>query len=224
LAVQTKSILLATVGTAALIPTSQAADMQVGPIAAPVALSWAGFYIGGHLGGASAHNRLEGDPEHQVSFVGGGQIGYNFQKGMFVFGAEADASWLANTEDHLQTNNITGVQKGVSLHWLATVRARGGVAFGNWYTYLTTGVAWGEVQLKLQEPCCNRESSYSQTRLGWVFGGGIQHLLTPNVIVGIEALYIDFGSRDIIVREDEGKSRSIKSQAFIARARVDFRF
>src|SRR2546421_919176 len=64
----------------------------------PVAYDWTGFYVGGHVGygwaekdwrdafGLNVSNKTNG-------FLGGGQVGFNYQIGQFVLGAEGDFSW-----------------------------------------------------------------------------------------------------------------------------------
>jgi outer membrane immunogenic protein len=66
---------------------------------------WPGFYVGGHAGGAWGDTGVNdtftyvGDPNFNRSlggtgFIGGGQAGYNFQRGRFVFGVEGDLGYL----------------------------------------------------------------------------------------------------------------------------------
>src|SRR5262249_49788539 len=69
--------------------------------------NWTGFYCGGHVGGAW------GDKDwvavgvgplgsHNVDgFIGGGQVGYNYQVGRWVFGVEADFSWADVNGSHV---------------------------------------------------------------------------------------------------------------------------
>src|SRR5262245_47356685 len=59
-----------------LTAAASAADLRPAykapaPVAAPYNYSWSGFYIGGHAGG--------GWTDGESGFVGGGQIGYNWQ-------------------------------------------------------------------------------------------------------------------------------------------------
>src|SRR3954463_15721237 len=67
--------------------------------ALPVAYDWTGFYIGGHVGYGWA-DKTWSDPfnfgtvSHNADgFLGGGQAGFNYQVGQFVFGAEGDFTW-----------------------------------------------------------------------------------------------------------------------------------
>src|SRR5262245_24391535 len=79
------------------------------PVYAPPPFIWTGFYLGGNIGGAWA-NRDVVDPFLSVNFnngnnngvfIGGGQLGYNWQIGYAVLGIEADFDAAAN-------NNNTG--------------------------------------------------------------------------------------------------------------------
>src|SRR5262249_22873136 len=63
---------------------------------APPPFTWRGFYLGGNLGGAWATSTLS-DQLSKVSFdrdnngfIGGVQVGYNFQVGNLVLGLEWD--------------------------------------------------------------------------------------------------------------------------------------
>ncbi|MBJ7534766.1 porin family protein [Rhodomicrobium vannielii ATCC 17100] len=66
---------------------------------------WQGFYLGGHVGAAWSKADVDdvfdynGDPQFKGNlntngFTGGGQLGYNFQRGNLVFGVEGDIGYL----------------------------------------------------------------------------------------------------------------------------------
>src|SRR5437867_6881602 len=86
------------------LAAASAADLpaKARPYAAP-AYDWSGFYIGGNVGWASGTTSIS-DPgfdwfggtfdRRKDSFTGGGQIGWNHQRGRAVFGVEADMNWL----------------------------------------------------------------------------------------------------------------------------------
>src|SRR5436190_12344754 len=98
-------LLASSVGIAFVPATGQAADMapvfKAPPAVAPVA-AWEGFYIGVHGGAAwqQGQNTFTGYyiappvTTTSTSGVAGGQIGYNWQRGSYVFGVEVDGSWL----------------------------------------------------------------------------------------------------------------------------------
>ncbi len=109
------------------IAASHAADMplkapQPAPVATPM---WAGWYVGLSAGGAWESNYFDCvnctdfpaqvDGTHKGSaFIGGGQIGYNWQQGMFVYGLEGDISGLTKTSG----TYVTRARDGSDL-WLA---------------------------------------------------------------------------------------------------------
>ncbi len=91
-------------------------------------------------------------------FIGGGQIGYNHQFGMFVAGIEADFQALSGkgsgTIGTVQpiigfagNNSVTTLTASNQVDWLGTLRARFGIAAApNMPLYITGGLAYGEVK------------------------------------------------------------------------------
>src|SRR3954468_8663067 len=66
------------------------------PVYAPPPFTWTGLYVGGHVGGAWAHRGisdarfgLDFGRSSDGVFIGGAQVGYNYQFNTFVLGAEA---------------------------------------------------------------------------------------------------------------------------------------
>ncbi len=147
------AILLAT--TAA----GSAADMAVkAPYAAPAPIwNWTGFYIGGHAGAGwgTSESTIDlgrrsadlGAPlglalaqNSKSGFLGGGQIGYNFQSGWAVFGVQADIAGMdvKGTTPCVVVLSCTGES-----NWLATVSGRiGGVVADKTLVYVKGGAAW----------------------------------------------------------------------------------
>ena len=90
-----------------------------------------------------------------ASFIGGGQIGYNFQSGNIVYGVEADlqlmrsrdtinAALLEFTPGVLPTGNITRntfATFSMERQWQATLRGRFGYAWDRLLVYATGGLA-----------------------------------------------------------------------------------
>jgi len=86
-------------GTVALVATgwmasAQAADIPYGSrspytVNQPLNIySWAGPYLGANLG--YAWGSVDHNPTKPSGFVGGAQVGYNWQTGAWVFGVEGD--------------------------------------------------------------------------------------------------------------------------------------
>jgi outer membrane immunogenic protein len=167
---------LATAGTAA------AADLRPAPYA-PIAQSglynWSGAYAGLNLGYEWGH--VTNSAVNPSGMAGGGQIGYNWQNGQFVFGAETDLQF-SGADD-------TFAPFKFSNPWFGTLRGRAGVAFNNVLLYATLGLAYGD--LKAQSAGIDE----TRTELGWTGGVGLEYGFAPNWSARVEYLYLDLGSR-----------------------------
>lgn len=192
-----------------------AADLPVKARPMPVAAvyDWTGFYVGGNVGGSWSNSDvglysiggvaipLTSANSHQTfnGVLGGGQIGYNWQRDKFVFGVEADGAWRnpsASTQlafgNGLDFTTFTTRQDGIG-----TFRARAGIAANNWLFYVTGGAAVEEIEHSFVE---NRPSvagamrtiSSDDTRWGWTVGAGVEAGF-GRWSAGLEYLYADLG-------------------------------
>jgi len=227
-----KGFLIATsAGFAAAMPGAQAADM---PIKAPRYIeqppSWAGWYFGAHAGGiwqqtdASLSYQDNGARDNHTfsksGFIGGGQLGYNWQHGNFVFGLEGDISGVSNKNTG-DRQHETGYQYSSRISWLSTVRGRFGLAVGDTMAYVTAGVAFGGVKSNVNAD--NGDNSNTKTRTGWTVGGGVEHMLTRNWTIGLEALFVDLGKSHVNVTSDN-KTGTFRNQAVIGRVKLNYKF
>jgi outer membrane immunogenic protein len=231
-----KGFLLATsagfAAAAAAVPGAQAADMPIkAPQYLPPPASWAGWYIGAHAGAAWQKTDVNSDagfdggksfiPFNSASisktgFIGGGQIGYNWQSGNFVFGIEADGSGLSGRA----SGAVPYAAYSSRISWLSTVRGRFGLAVGDTMAYATAGVAFGGVKNSV---ILFGEDSYSssKTKTGWTVGGGVEHMLNRNWTIGLEGLFVDLGRSSI---DTEFGSFQFNNQAIIGRLKVNYKF
>jgi len=221
----------------ALAPTADAADMAVKAplLKAPpkLAPSWTGCYIGATVGGASQRSQydepFEGgfDPGDNsgTSFIGGGLIGCNYQTGNFVLGLEGDYSGLSKPSGmYFSEFGETTNSYGSHISWMATIRPRLGVTFGDGSNllYATGGAAFTQVHASGIIFIPSGEGhDYSSSRTGWVAGGGYEKMLTANWIIGLEGLFADFGS---YTSGPSGKSAIVHNTVAIGRARLSFKF
>jgi outer membrane immunogenic protein len=170
-----KKILYAAVATLALsagaATAAQAADVitEQAPAPAPVAVpvfSWTGVYLGANLGYGWAN---AGDDDD--GFVGGGQIGYNYEfDNHLVLGIEGDM-------------DATGMQfDGNDVDYTITGRARLGYAFDRWMVYGTGGIAYAKA------------GDLDDT--GWTAGGGVEWAATDHIVTGLEYLHYGFSDFD----------------------------
>jgi outer membrane immunogenic protein len=172
--------------------------------------NWTGFYAGGHLGCAwgdtdwtFANDSPFSNSGGSTGFdndgwVAGGQIGYNYQSGQWVFGLEATLS-AGDLED--QKVNVLNPAPAVNstrltadIETLLTVTARLGLAFDpRWLGYVKAGFASAEVEtdLFIANAGASTSASASSRHNGWAFGAGLEYLLTRNIVLGLDYTYID---------------------------------
>ena len=94
----------------------------------------------------------------------GGTVGYNLQLSTVVVGVEGDLDW-SGIKGSTTTNCISTCETSNS--WLGTARGRIGYAFDRFLPYFTGGAAFGQVKGSVAG-----FGSFSQTQVGWTFGGG----------------------------------------------------
>jgi len=118
-----KKFLLATVGLVALgmAAPASAADLAARPYAkAPPPMvaaiyDWSGFYIGANGGWGQSRNCWDFVPvagaiipdgcRNQSGGIVGGQLGYRWQTGQFVFGVEGQGDWADLNSSHVSLIN-----------------------------------------------------------------------------------------------------------------------
>jgi outer membrane immunogenic protein len=235
---------LAGTAVAADLPYKAPPPVYVPP---PPVLTWTGLYIGLNAGYQWANNKnvdtftanlfgnptLINGPVYGVAsaqlatfslapsnngFIGGGQVGYNYQfANSFVTGLEADFQGVAsnNSRATLFTQaNVIGspvefLQQTASvtrkLDWLGTVRGRlGFLITPTLLVYGTGGLAYGEVRastsivqaITAAPGVPNPWASFgglSHALAGWTAGGGLEWMFYPNWSLKAEYLYYDLG-------------------------------
>jgi outer membrane immunogenic protein len=217
-----KKYLLSSVAALGLVAAgaASAADLpsRKGPVVAPVyapVFTWTGFYVGGNAGYAWGNVNTNGglaitNTGDLDGFVGGGQVGYNYQIGQFVLGAEADIQG-----GDLSTGGTLGALR-VKTDYFGTVRARAGFAFDRIMPYVTGGWAYGNVKSSI--PALGVSSDNSHTG-GWTLGGGVEYAITNNWIAGVEYLYVDLGEKRL-----QGTGTKVGTDFSVVRARLSYKF
>jgi len=212
-----RRLFVALLATGALSVAAQAADMPVkAPYRpAPVMLyNWTGCYIGAHIG--AGWNRTEwtntanttafgdlspgdGFSQTNTGFIGGGQLGCNYQVENWVFGIEG--TFAGSTINGTLNNTTFGTADDVfdtHINTIATVTGRVGYAFNNWLPYIKGGYAGADVKFGVSDTAGANQGSGSETKWhnGWTIGGGLDYGLTPNWIIGVEYDYISLETRN----------------------------
>lgn len=119
---------------------------QPGPAYNPI-YTWTGFYVG--INGGGGWGSSQWDAVNSFDLSGGligGTVGYNWQFGQVVVGAEGDIDWsgIKGTTTVLCPGGCETRNK-----WLATVRGRVGFAFDRFLPYFTGGLALGDINANL---------------------------------------------------------------------------
>jgi outer membrane immunogenic protein len=207
-----------------------AADLPMkAPIMAPApAFSWTGWYAGLNAGGAWGHtdlstatvfsptgyfattsppaiNAVGAQSVNRSGFTGGGQVGYNWQSGMAVFGLEADFDYLglkgsASGSALYPCCAPTGftVSSSFSTNWLLTFRPRVGFTADHWLFYVTGGLAVAQVKANFNFTdtfaAATESAAISNTKAGWTAGVGAEYALMGPWSLKVEYLHVDLGS------------------------------
>src|ERR1700730_7151250 len=129
-------------------------------------------------------------------FIGGGQIGYNWQSSKWLFGLEAD---FQGSDERATPDvcTVAGFPLGSSiltanykLDWFGTARGRVGfLATDRVLLYATGGLAYGH--FSANAPLV--PLSWGSTRAGWTVGAGAEAAIDRNWSVKLEYLYMDLG-------------------------------
>jgi outer membrane immunogenic protein len=131
----------------------------------------------------------------------GGQVGYNYQRGCFVYGLETDFNYNSSSTSGTGVNflampliNYTVSQQ---VDYFGTLRARLGFTPADRYLiYVTGGLAYGYVSSRSYIPFTDVvfSGSSSGMQVGWTVGAGNEFALTNCWSVKLEYLYINLGS------------------------------
>ena len=126
----------------------------------------------------------------------GGQIGYDFQRGEYVFGIVGDYSGL-NADDVFNHGRDGDFYHKVELETVGTLRGRLGYAFDHSLIYATAGVAYVNVELSAcsggKKPGCKIKPRLDDSYTSFVIGTGFEKQIADSVSLFAEYLYIDGG-------------------------------
>ena len=123
--------------------------------------------------------------------IAGGQLGYNWQSGNFVWGLETDLQWSDQKNTTNFTIGTTNLALTDQIDWFGTARLRAGVIVANnWLLYGTGGLAYfGGKQTLTATGGTVGSISRSFTKPGWTIGAGLEMPLVNNWTAKIEYLY-----------------------------------
>ncbi len=160
-------------------------------------------------------------------WVGGGQAGYNWLRGRWLFGLEGDlqasgerasldggATLGFTFADGTRVTDTTFMTNRWKLGWFGTLRGRVGMTVADsWLFYATGGLAVGSqeyshsqtVAVTLVTPngastsaTTSLAASEATTRAGFAVGAGVEKAIDRNWRLKVEYLYLDFGSHTFL--------------------------
>jgi outer membrane immunogenic protein len=203
------------------------ATISLPPPATPV-FSWTGVYFGLNAGWLGANNSMvnratpgfeeddlvalsTGDFSlgNKSGFIGGAEIGYNYQFNNWVAGIEADIQGIAGqaVNGSITSNTTTGLSStltgSMDTRWLGTLRGRLGVLPApTVLVYGTGGLAYSEVQATTSVTQSDSSGfsgsgtgdDFAYLVTGWTAGGGVEWMFTQNWSAKLEYLHYDLGT------------------------------
>jgi outer membrane immunogenic protein len=214
------AVILAVQLVAAPLSGASAADLPVkAPMMAPVAPGplWSGFFIGGNIGDAESHTTwctdatitncaapapLDVITQRFSGLVGGGQTGYRFQFGNFVFGPEAMLDGMVNKETTADPV-FPGRTRTTTMKGLSSVTGDAGVAFDRIYLYGKGGWAITSMDFDANLPG-GFDLKGAEYVTGWTAGAGVEYMLTSGWSVGVEYNYYAFQPKNILNNVNTG--------------------
>jgi outer membrane immunogenic protein len=152
-------------------------------------------------------------------FIGGGQLGFNFQYSSLLLGIEADIQGVAGGNNTVSAvtvaptplsaqglNFVTTATSGKALDYFGTVRGRVGyLVTPTLLAYASGGLAYGRTvsTTSFTQSIPNDTPGFlfagagfgqsSDTRVGWTVGGGVEWMFWPNWSVKVEYQLYNLG-------------------------------
>jgi outer membrane immunogenic protein len=169
---------------------------------------WAGVYIGAHLGGAWSDvdwRRVTDtstwfDSSDGTTFghdlngwVGGGQIGYNWQRGPWVFGAEVAFSGTGLDGSSRSTVSTADDTYKTEIDSLFTVVARLGYTWDRWLAYAKAGYAGADVKFSASDvggAAPTGSTSFKKFADGYTLGAGVEYMFAPRVTFAVDYSFV----------------------------------
>jgi outer membrane immunogenic protein len=235
-----------------------AADLPVrtytkAPAIVAAAYDWSGFYIGLNGGGGWGHKCWDRNTGLNGTFlaaegctdpsggVAGGQVGYRWQRGAWVFGLEAQGDWA-----NLRGTNLSlivpggqfaiNVPVGTGPNNQSRVNAFGlftgqiGYAFNTVLLYAKGGAAVvADKYIGYNALTGIAIDSASETRWGAAVGAGVEYAFSANWTAGLEYDHLFMGTRtldfySILVPGAFSREDRIRQDVDLFTVRVNYKF
>jgi len=228
---------------------ASAADLPVKALSPTPIWSWTGFYAGVHVGagwgttestltsfsvtppGIVVPLNFPFSQNNRSGFLGGGQIGYNWQSGWAVFGVQGD---IAGTDIKGTTPCVVALNCTSRTNWLATATGRlGAVVLDRGLIYVKGGGAWMNTDHTVRTNTVPQlqVTSVSSDAWGWLLGFGTEWMITRNWTAFVEYNYIEFDKKNerfpinpLIAGPGVAFNADLTNKLSIAKVGVNYKF
>ena len=242
-----RSLLLgATTSLALGIAPAIAADLPArtftkAPAMIATIYDWSGFYLGFNAGGGSARTCWT----NQVTIAGvaatnaegchdatgalaGGQVGYRWQTGGWVFGVEGQGNW-ANLKGRNASQLAPGVTNQTKINGVGLLTGQIGYAWNNVLWYVKGGAAvTGEKYSWLATATGTPFDQASATRWGAAVGTGVEVGFANNWSIAAEYEHLFMGNRTLTFSGVPGgaatRTDAVGQDVDMATVRVNYRW
>lgn len=220
---------------------AQAADMPLKAQRAAPYYNWTGCYVGGHVGAAwnSGANWTNKEGTHfftsigQVDnfgdsneFIGGGQVGCNYQTGQLVLGVEGTWSHVRFDDTLVRPGPFSLDTLRFRTSDITTFAGRLGWAWDRWLVYGKGGLATANVSIRAsEEPFFPHFLQDTRRHHGFVAGFGVEYGWTQFIVLGLEYNFIGLNTKDhigvdniafdprYVIRVDPGDIHTVTARA-----------
>jgi outer membrane immunogenic protein len=173
--------------------------------------NWAGFYVGVYGGGAWGDLKVA-DVNGFAAFAapgtvtksspdsafGGGTIGYNFQRGHFVYGLEVDLGGIGTAVSRPIVGTGSNTHVGLDDGFYGDVTGRVGYAWDRTLIYGKGGFAFLDAA-RTFSTLAPYTAGGIDTFTGWTAAAGIEYKISPAWSVKAEYQYFDFGDQTFVL-------------------------
>jgi outer membrane immunogenic protein len=228
-----KSLLIGLCAAALSGGSALAADLplKAAPAPLPPPFSWTGLYIGANIGGAWSQGTITDNltganlSADSSGFIGGGQIGYNYQISQFVLGIEwdIDGTTISKTSNSVVTALGT-LQASASTDWISTLTGRIGVGWDRWLFYFKGGGAWVQNSVTLNNLTTGASAGASNTNSGWTVGLGGEWAFAPQWSAKIEYDWVRLNDWTPTTPAIAGDSLTLSRHIQMVKAGINYRF
>src|ERR1700730_10280666 len=241
-----KKLLLVTSSLIALgaAAPAMAADLAARPYTkAPPMIAavydWSGFYIGANGGWGSSHKcwdfttpagafvAAEGCHD-ATGGVAGGQVGYRWQSGGWVFGLEAQGNWADVRGSKISLARPGAINRSKS-DAFGLYTGQIGYAWSNALLYVKGGAAVTDSRYDIRNAATNVliANTGDQTRWGGTIGAGVEYGFAPNWSAGVEYDHIFSQDKNLTFTAPGGafvQTDRVRQDVDLVTARVNYRW